>query len=246
MEDYFHAAKVGQHSIVELAQSYMKGYASTWWRTVRQEEGKNHGYTWEFFKERIELEFILKNSDYISKCKLYNFVNATNDNLRQYVRAYSEFMLKIRHMHELDYVCNFVMGLPTWAKHKFEENWPASLSEAIMKVEGFSNVGQGEKHGFKKDNKFSHKKARHEGEWNRGQDTSKGERPKQFQGSGFKLKRNFINKRVPLKGGQPKGDASGKPKGACFNCNEVGHYSKNCLKPKPGNGGFKVIALSPR
>jgi hypothetical protein len=35
MEDYFHAAKVGRHSSMELAQSYLKGYASTWWRTVR-------------------------------------------------------------------------------------------------------------------------------------------------------------------------------------------------------------------
>jgi hypothetical protein len=65
MEDYIHAAKVGQHSAVELAQSYLKGYAATWWRTVRQEEGKNHGYTWEFFKERLELEFVPRNSDYI-------------------------------------------------------------------------------------------------------------------------------------------------------------------------------------
>jgi hypothetical protein len=45
MEDYFHAAKVGRHSAVELAQSYLKGYASTWWRTMRQKEGKTHGYT---------------------------------------------------------------------------------------------------------------------------------------------------------------------------------------------------------
>jgi len=35
MEDYMHAAKVGRHSIVELAQSYLKGYVATWWRTVR-------------------------------------------------------------------------------------------------------------------------------------------------------------------------------------------------------------------
>jgi hypothetical protein len=40
MEDYLHAAKVGRHSTVELAQSYLKGYASTWWRTVRQEKGE--------------------------------------------------------------------------------------------------------------------------------------------------------------------------------------------------------------
>jgi len=37
-----------------------------------------------------------------------------------------------------------------------------------MKVEGFSDVGRGEKFGFKKDNKFLHKKPRHEGEWNQG------------------------------------------------------------------------------
>ncbi len=45
MEDYLHAAKVGQHSALELTQSYLKGYAATWWRTVRQKERKNHGYT---------------------------------------------------------------------------------------------------------------------------------------------------------------------------------------------------------
>jgi hypothetical protein len=88
MDDYIHAAKVSQHSTVELAQSYLKGYAATWWWTMRQDEGKNHGYTWEFFKDRIEAEFIPRNSDYISRCKLRDLVNATNENLRQYVRAY--------------------------------------------------------------------------------------------------------------------------------------------------------------
>ncbi len=82
-----------------------------------------------------------------------------------------------------------------------------------------------------------------EGEWNRGQDTLKGEKPKQFQGSGFKPKGNFVKKGAPFKANQPKGDASGKPKGVCFNYNEVGHYSKDCPKPKSGNVGSKVIAL---
>jgi hypothetical protein len=35
MEDYIHAAKVRWHSAVELAQSYLKGYAATWWRILR-------------------------------------------------------------------------------------------------------------------------------------------------------------------------------------------------------------------
>ncbi len=166
MEDCFHATKVGQHSTVELAQSYLKGYVSTWWKIVRQEEGKTHGYTWEVFKECNELEFIPKNSDYISKCKFHDFVNVTNNNLCQYVRAYFELMLEIQHMHELDCVCHFVIGFLTWVKCKLEENWPTSLSEAIMKMEGFLDVGWGEKSEFKKENKFFHKKAHHEGEWN--------------------------------------------------------------------------------
>ncbi len=95
MENYIHAAKIGQHSAVELAQSYLKGCASTWWRTVRQEERKNYIYTWELFKERIESKFVPKNFDYILRCKFRDLVNATNDNLRQYVKAYSEFMLEI-------------------------------------------------------------------------------------------------------------------------------------------------------
>jgi hypothetical protein len=68
-------------------------------------------------------------------------MNATNDNLRQYVKAYSKLMLEIWNMHELDCMCQFVMGFPTWAKRKLEENYPSSFSKAIMKIEGFSDVG---------------------------------------------------------------------------------------------------------
>jgi hypothetical protein len=58
-------------------------------------EGRTHGYTWEFFKECIEVEFIPKNFDHISRCKLCDLVNLINDNLHQYVNVYTKFMLKI-------------------------------------------------------------------------------------------------------------------------------------------------------
>jgi hypothetical protein len=101
-----------------------------------------------------------------------------------------------------------------------------------------------EKFGFKKDNKFLHKKPRHEGEWNRGQGNPTKDKPKQFQGTRFKSKGNFVKKGAPFKGSQPKGDVGVKPKGTCFNYKEVGHYSKECPKSKMGNGGFKVIAFN--
>jgi hypothetical protein len=44
-------------------------------------------------------------------------------------------------MHEVNQMCYFVMGLPTGAKHKLEENQLTSLSKTITKVEGFLNVG---------------------------------------------------------------------------------------------------------
>ncbi len=147
-------------------------------------------------------------------------------------------------MHELDCVCQFVMGLLTWAKQKLEENWPSSLSEAVTKMESFSDVGRSEKSGFKKDNKFLHKKPKHEGKWNRGQRSPAKDKPKQFQGLRFKPKGNFVKKGAPFKGSQPKGNVGVKPKRACFNCNEVGHYSKDYPKSKMGNGGSKVIALN--
>ncbi len=112
-----------------------------------------------------------------------------------------------------------------------------------MKVKNFLNVGRGEKSEFKKDNKFLHKKPRHEGEWNRGQDTSRGKKPKQFQGSGFEPKGNFVEKTAPFKVSQPKGDVDVKPKGTCFNCNKMGNYSKDCPKSKSRNAGSKVIVF---
>ncbi len=80
---------------------------------MKQKEGKTHGYTWEFFKECIELEFIPKNANYISRCKLSDLVNETSDNLCQYVKAYSELMFEIRHMHELNCVpfCDGALNL---------------------------------------------------------------------------------------------------------------------------------------
>jgi hypothetical protein len=67
----------------------------TWWRTIKQEEGKTHGYTWEFFREHVEFDFIPNNYDYISRCKLHDLVNSMNENLHQYVRVYTELMLEI-------------------------------------------------------------------------------------------------------------------------------------------------------
>jgi len=179
---------------------------------MKQEEGKNHGYTWEFFKEHVETEFVPRNSEYILMCKLRDLVNATNENLKQYVRAYSELMLEIRRMHELDRVCQFVMGLPTQAKRKLEENWPSSLSEAITKVEGFSDVGRGEKSRFKKDNKFPHKKPRHDGEWNRGQGSPTKDKPKQFQARGSNPRGTLWKMRLLSKGANPREMLVGSPR----------------------------------
>ncbi len=111
-------------------------------------------------------------------------------------------------------------------------------------MKNFSDVGRSDKSEFKKDNKFLHKKPRHEGEWNRGQGSPTKDKSKQFQGSGFKPKGNFVKKGAPFKGNQPKGDFGVKPKGACFNCNEVKHYSKDYPKSKSGSKSSKVLALN--
>jgi hypothetical protein len=113
-----------------------------------------------------------------------------------------------------------------------------------MKVENVSDVGRSDKSGFKKDNKFLHKKPRHEGEWNRGQGSPTKDKPKHFQGSGSKTKGSFVKKGAPFKGSQSKGNFGDKPKGACFNCNEVGQNSKDYPKSKTRVGSSKVLALN--
>jgi len=71
-------------------------------------------------------------------------------------------------------------------------------------VEGFSNVGQSEKSELKKDNKFLHKKPKHDSEWSPGQGSLTKDKPKQFQGAGFKPKGNFVKKGLLSKGANPR------------------------------------------
>ncbi len=53
-----------------------------------------------------------------------------------------------------------------------------------------------------------------------------------------------MKKGAPFKGSQSKGNFGDKPKGACFNCNEVEHYSKDCPKSKTGFRSSKVLVLN--
>jgi len=48
-----------------------------------------------------------------------------------------------------------------------------------------------------------------------------------------------VKKGAPFKRSQPKGDFGAKPKGSCFNCNEV-----DCPKSKSGVGSSKVLAIN--
>jgi hypothetical protein len=93
-------------------------------------------------------------------------------------------------MHELDRVCHFVMGFLTWAECKLEENWLASLSKAIMKVEGFSNVGQGEKYGVKKRTNSPIKRHTMKGNGTMGKTFQKGKNPNNFKAQALNQKEN--------------------------------------------------------
>jgi len=74
-----------------------------------------------------------------------------------------------------------------------------------MKVEGFSDVGWGEKSGFKKEKKFPHKKTHHEGEWNRGQEPQKGKSPNNSKARTSNPKEILSRRGFLLKRPNPRG-----------------------------------------
>jgi len=73
------------------------------------------------------------------------------------------------------------MGLLTWAKHKSEENWPISFFEVITKVEGFLDVGWGEKFELKKKTNFFIKRHTMKRNGTKGKTFQKGKSPNNFK-----------------------------------------------------------------
>jgi hypothetical protein len=69
-----------------------------------------------------------------------------------------------------------------------------------------------------------------------GENTSKGEKPKQFQGSGFKPKGNFVKKGVPIKGANPRGMLVGNPKERASIAMKWDITSKIAPNPNQGMG----------
>jgi len=61
---------------------------------------------------------------------------------------------------------------------------------------------------------------------------------------GVQAQGKFCEERGSFQREPTQGDVGAKTKMACFNYNEVGHYSKDCPKSKTENGGSKVIALN--
>jgi hypothetical protein len=112
-------------------------------------------------------------------------------------------------------------------------------------VENFSDVGRSDKTGFKKDNKFLHKKPRHEGEWNRGQGSPNKDKPKQFQGSGFKPKRSFVKKRAPSKGANPREILEQNPREHVSITTKWGITPKIAPSPNPGLGALRYLLSMP-
>ncbi len=77
-------------------------------------------------------------------------------------------------MHELDQGVPFYDGASDLGQSRTWREVAHLIIQGHHESGRLLHVGQGEKSRFKKENKFPHKKARHEGEWNWRQDTSKG------------------------------------------------------------------------
>ncbi len=235
MEDYLHAAKVGRHSAVELAQSYLKGYAATCWRTVKQEEGKNHGYTWDFFNERIESKFVPRNLEVqtLRPCEC--------------------------HKWQLAAICEGLFRIHAW------DSTHAWTGLRVPICDGASNLGQAEAWGeLALLTIQSHHESRRllrcgsgwkiqvqKGQQILSQETApwggmepRARKPKKGEAQTIprlhvQTQGRFCEERGSFQSEPTQGRCWVKPKGACFNCNEVEHYSKDYPKSKTGNGALR-------
>jgi hypothetical protein len=113
-----------------------------------------------------------------------------------------------------------------------------------MKVEGFSDVGRVKNPSSRRTTSSFTRSRTMRGNGIKGKTTQGKKSPNNSKARGSNPKEILSRRGTPFKASQPKGDVSGKPKGPCFNCNEMGPYSKDCPKVKSGNGGSKVIALN--
>lgn len=94
LEQYFRAAKLSDKDRVEVASTYLRGYAQQWWQKCLQDQGpEEEPLTWHEFKELLKRNFVPLNAFWLARDKMRN-LKQTED-IREYVQAFNGLLLEI-------------------------------------------------------------------------------------------------------------------------------------------------------
>lgn len=138
-EEYMEACNVVDNATkLREAATFLRGPASTWWRTVKQGDPTTRPTTWEQFTQLLRHTFKPINSVKVARDKLAELQQKTS--VRSYATAFRNIALDIPGMTNEEKLDKFSRGLKRTIREHVEMKEPATFEEAVRLAERYDTL----------------------------------------------------------------------------------------------------------
>jgi len=215
VDTFFDAVGAADTQRTPYAALLLDGNAQTWWRSLKEKGTQPR--RWDQFKILIEEQFYTINDDRKARDALRNLKQTTS--VTNYIADFTNLTLRIKDMSDADIYYEFMTGLKREVREEMEKR---DLPQHLRTLQS---------HASTYDDLLFNQRSSHRPEHGR-----------------FPMKRDYDRRnweKRPERRNVHAVEATPtfRREVTCYNCNEKGHISKDCKKPRKTSGfrpGYKT------
>ena len=228
---------------VDTVAGYLDKDAFSWWHHLsdRIDRGEETAITtWSGFSAAIRARFVVVDEDRNARIALTQLRQATT--VRNYIQEFQRLSMLAPDTLERDQVVRFILGLRRDVREEVDRGHPTTILTAMK----LADEAEGRLHGYRQDRPtlspawHNVRRNYNPGPTNMELGAVSAAARRGMQGRGMQGRGGRFQGRTGRPGNQQgPPHAGGPPNVKCWNCNKLGHLSRNCPEPRrqqQGNG----------